>query len=77
MEKQPWPIPTNRFMSSGDDSIVPTGLAVGTPNGPGTEVPGYSRRVPNGTQLSSPHFRDGELGFAPVSFGILTALKQK
>ena len=60
-EKQRWPVPTNRLSSTGDHSNVPTGLAVEIPDDPGTEVPDYSRCVPNGTQLSSPYFLNGAL----------------
>ena len=38
------------FRISGNDSVVPTGLIFLSLDIPGTEVPGYSHRVPNGTQ---------------------------
>ena len=40
--------------TSRNDSAVPTGLAAEAPASPGTEVPGYSLCVPNGT-LSMPN----------------------
>ena len=40
--------------TSRNDSSVPTGLGAEAPASPGTEVPGYSLCVPNGT-LSMPN----------------------
>ena len=37
--------------ASRNDSAVPMGLAAEVSDNPGTEVPGYSRRVPDGTQI--------------------------
>ena len=54
---------------SRNDSAVPTGLAAEAPASPGTEVPGYSLCVPNGTQRPSsddPADRPSPLGAPQV-----------
>ena len=55
--------------TSRNDSAVPTGLAAEAPASPGTEVPGYSLCVPNGTQRPSsddPADRPSPLGAPQV-----------
>jgi hypothetical protein len=54
-------------------SAVPTGLALGVDESPGTEVPGYSHRVLTGTQNRPRADRDGamdsKLFYEPQSYG--------
>ena len=61
MEKHKWLTLKPRLLSTCDDSVVPTGLGAEIHDNPGTEVPGYSLCVPNGTQLSLPYLWNGVL----------------